>query len=139
MKTVLVVEDTAAFLKVIEYFMRKQGYQVVIARNGSEALKCLEEHHVDLMITDFQMPVMSAPELLRRVRSTERFADLPVILASAKGYELDIEQLCKEYGLLAVIRKPFSPSHLAQIVNNHVFERCENLPYPSEENGICHD
>lgn len=76
---VLVVEDSPFFLNQVSSFMEDAGYSVLKARDGVEALKCLEQNQVDLVLTDIEMPNMDGFELTRQLRENDAFAHLPVI------------------------------------------------------------
>lgn len=83
--TVLLVDDDPNILKLLEYTYRHQGYTILTAVDGAAALKVLEEHVPDIIVTDVMMPVMNGHELCRKVRSDKRWETLPFIFLSARG------------------------------------------------------
>ena len=100
---VLVAEDEQAsrFLYLEE--LSEEGYEVLTAENGFQALGFLEDRKVDLLITDVKMPDMHALEMIPKVR--EEHPDLPIIVASAfKGMEDDFT--LKEFNVSAFYAKP---------------------------------
>jgi len=86
---VLVVDDEFASLEVLALLLKGAGYQVVTASNGEEALERLGESHVDLVITDYKMPMMDGGELCERMLADPRYAAIPVIFTSAT-YRQDV-------------------------------------------------
>lgn len=78
-KAVLLVEDTPFFAKMAKGYLEWAGYEVLMAENGQEALEILEKNHVDIVVSDIEMPVMNGIELVRAIRSNEKLKALPVI------------------------------------------------------------
>jgi two-component system cell cycle sensor histidine kinase/response regulator CckA len=109
--TILLVEDEAMVRAVAERALTRQGYKVVTAGNGEEALQCLEAGETfDLLISDVVMPTMDGPTLVRHAR--EKYPDLPILFMS--GYAE--EQLRKSIDIerVAFLPKPFSVQQLAE-------------------------
>ncbi len=113
---ILVAEDNAALSRVLEFTLTKAGYSVTQAPNGAEAWACAQLEHFDLLLTDQQMPVMTGIELCSQLRNLEEYADIPIMLLTAKGLELELPQLCEELGIAATFAKPFSPSQVLRKV-----------------------
>jgi len=86
---VLVVDDEFASLEVLALLLKGAGYQVVTASNGEEALERLAESHVDLVLTDYKMPMMDGSELCVRMLADPRYAKIPIIFTSAT-YRQDV-------------------------------------------------
>ncbi|MEO1497064.1 MAG: response regulator [Planctomycetota bacterium] len=116
-RTALVAEDNSALLRVIAFTLRKEGFVVTTASNGEAAWDVARSDTFDLIVTDYQMPRLNGLELVDRLREDERFATTPVVLLTAKGLELDADRLREEYGVAAVLIKPFSPTELGQLVS----------------------
>jgi two-component system cell cycle sensor histidine kinase/response regulator CckA len=109
--TILIVEDEAMVRTVAERALARQGYTVLTASNGEEALDLLENGEpVDLLISDVVMPMMDGPTLVRAAR--ERFPDLKILFMS--GYAE--EQLRKSINIdrISFLPKPFSVQQLGQ-------------------------
>jgi two-component system cell cycle sensor histidine kinase/response regulator CckA len=109
--TILLVEDEAMVRAVAERALTRQGYKVVTAGNGEEALECLEAGEIfDLLISDVVMPTMDGPTLVRHARA--KYPDLPILFMS--GYAE--EQLRKSIDIerVAFLPKPFSVQQLAE-------------------------
>jgi DNA-binding response OmpR family regulator len=111
---VLVAEDEPIMLKTIELRLKKDGYTVIAATDGRQALEQIEAHDPDLIITDIMMPYSSGLEIVSKVNGgTVR--KVPVIVLSAMGQEnvvLDAFNL----GADDYITKPFSPNELSMRV-----------------------
>ncbi len=106
---IMVVEDEEEMRKMIRTFLEKDGYRVIEAEDGIQALSLYKEHeNIHLLIVDIMMPLMDGFTFTKEVKS---FSDVPIIFLSAKGSESD-----KVYGLKLggddYIVKPFSPSEL---------------------------
>jgi DNA-binding response OmpR family regulator len=108
----LVADDDEDILTLVQLRLSRSGYEVVVARDGEEALRLTREKHPDLAVLDWMMPKASGVEVLRALRADAQTSDIPVILLTARASEADIEE-----GLAAgaddYIAKPFSPQELA--------------------------
>ncbi len=97
-RQILIVEDSLFFLKQITLFIEEAGYKTYTAENGQEALEILQENHVDLVLTDIEMPIMNGLELTQAIRADENYKALPIIaVTSISGIEA--EQKGKEAGV----------------------------------------
>ncbi|MGF1457022.1 MAG: phosphate regulon transcriptional regulator PhoB [Alphaproteobacteria bacterium] len=112
---VLVVEDEDALSTLLTYNLEREGYRVVYARDGDEALLIIDEQRPDLCLLDWMLPKVSGIELCRRLRSRPQPRNLPIILLTARGEETDrIRGL--DMGADDYITKPFSmPELLARV------------------------
>lgn len=119
--TVLVAEDDPVFRRVIEFSIASAGFGCETASNGANAFARVERGDIDFLVTDHQMPICNGLELIQRLRAQPNHPSLPIVLCTAKGYELDTTELVAKYALLAVIRKPFSPKHLIQIIAKQLY------------------
>ncbi len=86
---VLVVEDEPAQREVLSYNLRAEGYQVVQARDGEEALILVEEETLDLILLDWMLPRVSGIEICRRLKARSQTRSLPIIMLSARSEEID--------------------------------------------------
>jgi two-component system, OmpR family, response regulator VicR len=82
-KTILLVDDEHAILDALSGILEDEGFRVVTAGNGREALARMEEGAPDVALVDVMMPVMDGRELLREVQADPRWRDIPVVLMSA--------------------------------------------------------
>ncbi|RQD69948.1 MAG: DNA-binding response regulator [Tindallia sp. MSAO_Bac2] len=111
-KTILVVDDEENILELIRFNLEKSGYKVLTANDGSEALSILEDTLVDLMVLDLMLPDIDGVEICKLIRKSEKNADLPIIMLTAKSEEID-RILGLELGADDYITKPFSVKELA--------------------------
>ncbi len=113
---VLVAEDNLAMADVVRFNLQNAGLKVTVCRSGADALELLMRQPVDLVVTDYQMPGLTGEELCRRMRDDPQLREVPVVMVSAKGLELDLDRLKDELRLDTLLYKPFSPRELTRIV-----------------------
>jgi two-component system chemotaxis response regulator CheY len=113
-KTVLVVDDSATIRQVVSVTLTQEGYEVVVASNGKEALRRLLETKVGLIITDINMPEMDGITLIRTVKSRKEFRFLPIVCLTSEDQKEFIPR-AKEAGACAWIDKPFTPAQVLSI------------------------
>jgi two-component system NtrC family response regulator len=112
-KTILLVDDDASQRKVIEFWLREEGYSTLTAGDGKTALPILEERSPDLVVADIRMPGMDGLELLSRIRAINQ--DTPVILMTAFGTVNNAVDAMK-LGATDYLLKPLNPDELKIIV-----------------------
>jgi two-component system response regulator RegX3 len=105
---VLVVEDEQSYSEALSYMLRKEGFEVVIAENGTDALKEFERGGADIVLLDLMLPGIPGTEVCRQIRST---SSVPVIMVSAKDDEVD-KIVGLELGADDYVTKPYSPREL---------------------------
>jgi len=105
---ILVVDDDPKILKVVELVLAKEGYQVVKAMDGPEAIRKNLEEKPDLIVLDLMLPKLDGYEVCQAIR---RHSDTPIVVLSAKGEELD-KIIGFRMGIDDYMTKPFSPSEL---------------------------
>lgn len=135
----LLVDDELHILKAAEFKFRRQGYQVEIARDGLEAWNRVEANPPDMVVSDLQMPRMNGLQLIERLRGDERFRDLPTILLTAKGFELDHDDIISRLGVFEIVSKPFSPRDLCKRVEMALAQRNQARSLNSSGNGLAPD
>jgi DNA-binding response OmpR family regulator len=106
---ILIAEDDELILKTIEHKLLKEGHEVILSRNGKEAIETLKKECVDLAITDIMMPFASGIEILSAIQSMGK--KIPVIVLSSMGQE-DVVLNAFDLGAADFIVKPFSPNEL---------------------------
>jgi DNA-binding response OmpR family regulator len=114
---VLIADDEPAILMSLEFLMRKNGFEVYIARNGAEALQLLGVHTPDVVLLDIMMPDIDGYELCEHIRSQEKTRQTKVIFISAKSRKVDIEK-GMEVGADLYVTKPFSTRDLLKKIHN---------------------
>jgi len=126
MKRVLLVEDNESTIDVVEMELKCLGYEVVIARDGLQALDRVAEQLPDLVIMDIHLPKMNGFEAVRRIRTNPAVCDIPILAATAKALNSDQEK-CLEAGCDGYIAKPFTHRELETAINGMMKRRLSNL------------
>lgn len=111
-KRILLCDDEAHILRAAEFKFKRAGYDVVCAFDGQDGWEQVLEQRPDIVVTDCQMPRLNGLQLAERIRTTPTTSGLPVIMLSAKGFELSGDDIRQRFGILALIPKPFSPREL---------------------------
>ena len=88
-KRILVIEDDPNALRLVEYTLGQEGYQVITAANGLEGLKKAREEHPDLIILDIMLPGLDGYEVCQQLRQEPKTIKLPILMLSAKAREID--------------------------------------------------
>lgn len=115
MKKILVVDDDPYILMSLEFLMKKSGYEVIIARNGTEALDSIKENKPVLVLLDIMMPDVDGYAICKHIKSTPMLKDIIVVFISARTRDTDI-QAGLELGASRYISKPFSTRDLMKQV-----------------------
>jgi two-component system alkaline phosphatase synthesis response regulator PhoP len=116
-KKVLVVDDEIHIVHVVAIKLRNNGYEVLTAENGAEALKVACEEKPDIIVTDFQMPVMAGLEMVEALRQNQDTADVPVIMLTARGFAIEESQR-QQLRISECLSKPFSPKELLRTIED---------------------
>ena len=109
---VLVADDDDDILLLVTTRLRRDGFEVISARNGEEAFALAQERLPDIAVLDIGMPKVDGLEVLQRIRSDELLKRIRVVLLTAKAQESDVRR-GYEVGADAYVRKPFSPAELS--------------------------
>lgn len=107
-ETVLLVDDDAALLEVMSIVLDSEGYEVLTAIDGTEALKVVDQEDLDLVVLDIMLPKMSGFEVLKKLRET---SDVPVVMLTAKSQSVD-KVVGLELGADDYLTKPFDTKEL---------------------------
>lgn len=110
--SILVVEDESDIAEVVQFNLEREGYHVDTVADGLEALRAVTDSPPDLVILDIMLPGMDGLEICRRLRADRATVDVPIIVLSARGEELD-RVVGLELGVDDYVAKPFSPRELA--------------------------
>lgn len=110
-KTILAVDDEENILELIRYNLETNGYKVIGAHTGEEALELLKDHVVDLCLLDIMLPGIDGMEVLRNIRSHSTYKKLPVIILTAKSDEIS-KVVGLEVGADDYLSKPFGVHEL---------------------------
>ena len=110
-ETILIVDDEEDIIELIKYNLKTEGYSILTAQTGEQAIKIAKQSRPDLMVLDLMLPGMDGFEVTRYLRSNEDTRDMPIVILTAKGEESDIITGL-ELGANDYISKPFSPKVL---------------------------
>ena len=129
-KKILVVDDSGAMLRNVKGWLEEQ-YQVILANSGAMAIKYLAMNRPDLVLLDYEMPVVDGKQVLEMIRSEHEFADIPVIFLTSKG---DRESVMKVMALKpeGYLLKTMEPAQIIKSVNDF-FEKQKYLENQKNE------
>jgi DNA-binding response OmpR family regulator len=119
-KKVLLCDDEIHILRAAELKVSRAGYEVRIARDGQEAWEMIQQDLPDVLVTDVQMPRLDGFELSRRIRGDAATRDLPILMLTAKGFELEQQEMMEKWGIVDILAKPFSPRELVRLIDQIV-------------------
>ena len=121
-KKVLVVDDEIHIVHVVAIKLRNNGYEVISADNGAEALELALREKPDIIVTDFQMPVMTGLEMVENLRRHEETKDMPVIMLTARSFAIEQEQQ-DALQISGCLSKPFSPKELLGNIEDVLYQK----------------
>ena len=110
-KTLLLCDDDPLLVDLVQYRLAARGWDVVVARDGGEAMERLAESAPDAIVLDAMMPVLDGYEVLRRLRESPATATTPVIMLTARKQETDVLRAL-DLGASDYMVKPFIPQEL---------------------------
>lgn len=119
--TILICEDEEIMLTALAFRMRRQGFEVITAEDGREAMQKIEEHQPDIIVTDIMMPHLSGIQLLEMMRG-EMNSEVPIIIISALEREETILETFRK-GANDFIAKPFKPNELILRIKKIIQEK----------------
>jgi len=108
MTKILIVEDEASFSEALEFLLGKEGFSVVLADNGADAIRKFDQGGIDLVLLDLMLPEISGTEVCRQIRAKSR---VPIIMLTAKDSEVD-KVVGLEIGADDYVTKPYSSREL---------------------------
>ncbi len=128
---ILVVDDEEDILELVRYNLDREGYGVVCAVSGEEALKRAAKDSVDLIILDLMLPGMDGLDVTKKLKGDEKTGNIPIVMLTAKGEEADIVTGL-ELGADDYITKPFSPRILIARIKAVMRRHQSTLPEKDE-------
>lgn len=114
-KKILVVDDDPYILMSLEFLLKKNGFDVMVARNGTEALEIVEKQIPQVVLLDIMMPDVDGYAICKHIKSQKKLKDAKVVFMSAKSKESDIQK-GYDLGASLYITKPFSTRQLLKQV-----------------------
>jgi len=121
-KRVLVVDDEIHIVHVVAIKLRNNGYEVLSADNGAEAFELAFKERPDIIVTDYQMPVMTGLELVEKLRQRQETKDIPVIMLTARSFAISKEQQ-EDLRISGCLSKPFSPKELLGNIEDVLYQK----------------
>lgn len=115
--TILIADDEPNILLSLEFLMQREGYRVLVARDGQEALDAILQHRPDLVLLDVMMPRKSGFDVLQALREREDLAAVRVLMLTAKGRDTDMAKGLA-LGASDYMTKPFSTRELVDKVRS---------------------
>jgi two-component system phosphate regulon response regulator PhoB len=109
---IVVAEDDQDILDLVQIRLEQDGYEVLTARNGEEALSLCRQHQPALALLDVQMPKLNGYEVTRQLRAGERTRGIAIVILTASVRDTEVARAF-EAGANDFLRKPFSPAELA--------------------------
>ncbi len=116
---ILIVDDTSVYLNLLSQILSKEGYEVLVAHYGQQALEIAENKHPDLILLDVYMPVMDGFEVCRQLKSQPSTQSIPIIMITAFAEPQDVE-LAFEAGAIDYILKPINQREILARVRHHL-------------------
>ena len=113
---ILVVDDEIYIVHILDFSLGMEGYEVITALDGEQALEKMRTEKPDLIVLDIMMPKLDGYEVCKTIKGNPETAHIPVILLSAKGRNVD-QKLGFDVGADDYITKPFSPRKLVERIN----------------------
>jgi len=114
---ILVVDDFDTMIRIIKNILNDLGYDnVITARNGEQACQILAKEKIDFIVSDWNMPVMSGIELLKKVKGSKEWSHIPFLMVTAEAEKEHIVEAIQAKVDQYII-KPFTPGMLAEKIN----------------------
>ena len=126
---VLVVDDEIYIVHILDFSLGMEGYEVITALDGEQALERMKSERPDLVVLDIMMPKLDGYEVCKAIKSNPATKQTPVILLSAKGRNVD-QKLGFDVGADDYITKPFSPRKLVERINQLLGQPVTERPAP---------
>lgn len=125
---VLIAEDSIVIGNLLRFNLEQAGLQVTLVGNGQEAVDKLQGQEFDILLTDYEMPVLNGEQTCDAVRNELAILDMPIVMCSAKCLELDAERLKATYGIERLLQKPFSMTELVSTIRNLIESKLSSSP-----------
>jgi two-component system, OmpR family, alkaline phosphatase synthesis response regulator PhoP len=133
-KTLLLADDERDIIDFLRYNLEKEGFRILTARNGNEALAQAKQHP-DLILLDVMMPEMNGHDVMRALKADPETASIPVIFLTAKSSELD-EVIGLELGADDYVTKPISVPKLIARINSSLRKKTEKVKESSASDDV---
>ncbi len=114
-KRVLICDDDPVILRLLQVNLEIEGYDVISAHHGEEAVQLALSERPDLVVLDIMMPRMDGYEACQQIKSHDATRDIPIVFLSSKAQQSDID-MGTSFGVTQYLTKPFDPTELLQVV-----------------------
>ncbi|TFV97765.1 response regulator [Algoriphagus kandeliae] len=111
MKKILIIEDDLLISSLVQFRLKKDGYETILVKDGNEGIEAINTSNPDLIITDVMMPFKSGIEIINHAK--RNFPDTPIIVLSSLGEEEEVVLEAFHLGVTDFVPKPFNPNELA--------------------------
>ncbi len=119
---VMVVDDSLTVRRVTQRLLERSGYEVMLAKDGVDALRQLQDVRPDVMLVDIEMPRMDGFDLTRHVRGTELTRSIPIVMITSRTADKH-RRMAMELGVNAYLGKPYQDNELLDLLSSYVQER----------------
>jgi len=116
---ILVVDDEPDILKMVTFRLKKEGYEVITAKDGQEALDLINRERPDLVLLDLRLPVMDGYEVCKRLKTDKNLKQIPVVFLTA-SVTSSIAEKVKAFNADSYLIKPFDPVKLLETVKKFI-------------------
>ncbi|GBF48982.1 response regulator receiver domain-containing protein [Leptospira ryugenii] len=115
-KKILIIDDSAVFRKIISVHLKNANFELVEAGDGLEGLSKLEEHQIDLIVSDMNMPNMDGISFIKKTKENPKYKFTPIIMLTTES-QPEKKQQGMDAGARAWLTKPFSPEELLETIS----------------------
>jgi two-component system, chemotaxis family, chemotaxis protein CheY len=118
-QVILLADDSPSIRKFVAFSLAMKGYEIIPVSDGMEALEKLPTEHINLVITDINMPNVDGFELIKAIRANEELKEIPIIILSSMGGSEEIEKGLT-FGANSYLIKPFDPKRILYEVSKYL-------------------
>ena len=112
-KQILIADDSESIREILAFNLKNAGYEVLVAKDGLDAMQFLDGRSIDLVLTDYHMPNLSGLELIVKVRQIEKYKFIPILVLTTEK-QVEIIREARDSGATGWLLKPFSTDKLIQ-------------------------
>jgi len=115
-KQILIVDDSESIREVLAFSLKNEGYQVLVARDGIDALQYLDGRTIDLLLTDYHMPNLNGLELITKTREIGSYKFTPILVLTTEN-QTEMMKEARESGATGWLMKPFNTEKLLKTLH----------------------
>ena len=115
-KKVLIIDDEKMIRLTTGFLIKKKGMEAIEAAGGEQGLALLEQQRPDMVLLDIMMPLMDGWEVLKKIRASKDFSQIPVVIFTAGDF-LEAKKNAKDAGIQGLVRKPFHIEELLKVLD----------------------